>query len=118
MEFPQLPNLLTPFANEAPAPNQFSDQTIFSPTAPRILARSIGMDWYRRVEESEPHAEQGQRFLVNRHVMTLRRQIIVQDFITTRCSDQTNIYQGWSHQSVIYLEGENSPYPHHFDRRG
>ena len=117
MDFAQLPNLLMPLGGEAPAPNQSPYQTIFSATVQRILPRSIGMYWYQRTEDNEPHAEQGQRFLVNRHVMTLRGQIIVQDFITTRCSDQNNIYQGWSHQSVIYLEGENSPYPHHFDRR-
>ena len=115
MDVIQLPNLLTPLG--APVPNQFPDQTIFSLGVPRILARSIGMTWYMRIEESEPNAEQGQRFLVNRHVMTLRGQIIVQDFITTRCADQNNIYHGWSHQTVIYLQDENSPYPHHFDRR-
>lgn len=117
MDFAHLPNLLMPLGGEVPAPNRFPDQTIFSENVPRFLVRSIGMTWFSRVEENEPHAEPGQRFLVNRHVMTLHGQIIVQDYITTRCEDQNNIYQGWSHQTVAYLQNENSPYPHHFDRR-
>ncbi len=117
MDSTQLPNYLSPIGNEAPAPNIFPDQTIFSLAVPRILTRSIGMYWYQRIEEGEPDAEPGQRFLVNRHVMTFRGQIIVQDFITTRSTDQNNIYKGWSHQTVVYIEGENSPYLHHFDRR-
>lgn len=98
-------------------PNVFSDQTIFAPNLPSFLTRSINMTWYYRVEESEPNAQPGDRFLVNRYVSTIRGNIIVQDFITTRCADQNNIYQGWSHQTVAYLQGDNSPYPFHFDRR-
>jgi hypothetical protein len=117
MDFAQLPNQLFPMIHQLPNPNQFPDQTIYSPTVGRFLVRSINMGWYHRVEDNEPNAEQGQRFLVNRHVTTIQGQIIVQDYITTRCTDQNNIYQGWSHQTVAYLQGEISPYPHHFDRR-
>ena len=117
MDFAQLPNQLYPAIHQLPNPNRFPDQTIYSPTVERFLVRSIGMGWYHRVEDSEPNAEAGQRFLVNRHVATIRGQIIVQDYITTRSTDQNNIYQGWSHQTVAYLQGEISPYPHHFDRR-
>lgn len=97
--------------------NLFPDQTIIAPNIAPFLTRSINMTWYSRVEESEPNAQPGDRFLVNRYVSTIRNQIIVQDFITTRCTDQNNIYQGWSHQTIAYLQGDNSPYPFHFDRR-
>jgi hypothetical protein len=115
-----LPVLLPPLQqhpNVQANPNGFPDQTILADNVSRFLTRSINMGWYFRVEESEPNAEPGQRFLVNRYVSTIRGQIIVQDFITTRCNDQNNIYHGWSHQTVAYLQGENSPYPFHFDRR-
>jgi hypothetical protein len=98
-------------------PNVFPDQTILALNLGQFLTRSINMGWYFRVEESEPNAQPGDRFLVHRYVSTIRNQIIVQDFITTRCTDQNNIYQGWSHQTVAYLQGDNSPYPFHFDRR-
>jgi hypothetical protein len=117
MNFNELPNQLMPIGDQYPRPNQFSDQTIYSATVPHILSRSINMVWYFRVEENERDVEPGQRFLVNRYVMTYNGQIIVQDYITTRSTDQNNIYGGWSHQTVIYFQGEESPYPHHYDRR-
>ena len=112
-----LPVLLPPLQAHQENPIHFPDQTIIAPNLSPFLTRSINMGWYFRVEESEPHAEPGTRFLVNRYVSTIRGQIIVQDFITTRCNDQNNIYHGWSHQTVAYLQGDNSPYPFHFDRR-
>lgn len=112
-----LPVLLPALQAHQENPIRFPDQTIIAPNIPPFLTRSINMGWYFRVEESEPHAEPGTRFLVNRYVSTIRGQIIVQDFITTRCDDQNNIYRGWTHQTVAYLQGDNSPYPFHFDRR-
>ena len=92
---------------------------IMSPQMPpRYLMRQIGMSWYQIMEEIYHDVALGTRILVRRdrvHSPLLNR-IIIQDYITTR--EEHPLLQwmaGWTHQDVVYPEGEVTPYEFDID---
>lgn len=87
------------------------DQTILSEQTPRRhLVRQIGTKWYRSMEEIHENVPIGTRLLIRRD--RNGNQII--EYITTRVARQT-FHGHWTHQTVVYNETENSPYPYDMD---
>ena len=123
-------NLYLPMAQEIPyeLPDQLQplqlrprfimdDETILSPQIPpRHLLRQYGMDWYRTMEEIYESYPVGTRVLIRRDTTFLPHTNIqvVHDYLTTRMAHDT-VYGCWTHQSVAYLQNEESPYPHTVD---
>lgn len=93
------------------------NQTILSPNVPRrYLVRQIGLAWHRSMEEVFDNVPVGTRILIRRdrtfHPMTNDRIIV--DYITTRIAQETFLGH-WTHQDVVYLENEITPYPFDID---
>lgn len=91
--------------------------TILSPNIPsRYLVRQIGISWHRAMEEVFDGVEVGTRILVRRIIMfsaAMNNNIII-DYVITRVAHQTFLGY-WSHQDVVYLENEPTPYPFDID---
>lgn len=90
---------------------QQDDETIFSETIPRrYLARQLGMQWYRELEQIHQNVPVGTRLLIRRDT----RDGLITDHITTRVTRET-FYGNWTHQTVVYRQGEFTPYPFDMD---
>lgn len=109
----QLPDVLPPLL-----PIQLDgNRTILSPNVPRrYLVRQIGTAWHRSMEEIFDDVAVGTRILIRRditiHPLTHARIIV--DYITTRIAQETFLGH-WTHQDVVYLENEVTPYPFDMD---
>lgn len=93
------------------------NQTILSNNMPRrYLVRQIGMAWHRSMEEVFDDVPVGTRILVRRDIVfnSQRNHNIITDYITTRINRET--FMGyWTHQDVVYMENEVTPYPFDID---
>lgn len=127
MNFPALPPLLPPFQPlDAQIPDVLppllpiqldGNRTILSPNVPRrYLVRQIGTAWHRSMEDIFDDVAVGTRILIRRDITVhpLMNDRIIVDYITTRIAQETFLGH-WTHQDVVYLENDVSPYPFDMD---
>ena len=72
----------------------------------------IAEKWYQWIEEWEMNTCPGKRLLVRRHYDCCQDHDIIVDYLTERTASESD---RWKHITVVYLHGEKSPYPPHYD---